>query len=97
MATRPVSDGELQGYRQKVLDEEIAGYVRSGYYVVSRGESSAQLIRKKKFSLFWGVLLLLLGIVPGIAYLFWYLAKKDRYVYLSVDPSGKVESTRGKR
>lgn len=40
MEARTVLDSELHAYRQKVLDDQIANYVRSGYYVVSGGRAS---------------------------------------------------------
>lgn len=97
MRVMGISDTAVQGFRQRVLAQEIAKYARSGYEVLSRGAFSAQLVRKKKFSMTWGVLLLILGVVPGVVYMFWYFARKQQYGYLSVDPIGRVESIRIKR
>ncbi|MCL4553416.1 MAG: hypothetical protein M1305_07720 [Candidatus Marsarchaeota archaeon] len=97
MRVMGISDAAVQGFRKQVLAQEIARYVRRGYEVLSRGAFSAHLVRKKKFSLSWGVLLLILGVVPGIVYMFWHLASKQRYGYLTVDPVGRVESIHIKR
>ncbi len=66
------------------LNPVIAYYVSKGYRVISQTETSAQLVKPKKFSLFWGVLLFLVFIVPFVIYLLSYLAKKDQSIYLQI-------------
>lgn len=77
--------------RQAILDREVAGYVRSGFIVQMRTETTAQLVKPKKFSLFWALLWLILGIGAGfIIYILWYASRRDESVYLEVDERGKV-------
>ncbi len=51
------------------LDPVIAYYVSKGYRVISQTETSAQLVKSKKFSFFWGVFWFLIFIVPFVIYL----------------------------
>jgi len=76
--------------RRAILDREIQSYVRKGYRVLSQTDTSAQLVKPKKFSLILAVLLLILMVLPFVIYLLMYVAAKDKTVYLSVDPDGKV-------
>ena len=75
--------------RRTALQAEVSKYVRDGYRVQSQTDTTAQLIKPKKFS--WLIFLVLLLIVGfGIIYLIYYLVKKDKAVYLTVDEFGKV-------
>jgi len=76
--------------RAQALETAIAGYVRKGFIVQSRSEFSAQLIKHKKFSLFWALFWLIMAVLPFFIYLLYYLAKKDQSVYLYVDEYGRV-------
>ena len=58
----PVADGE----RSHALDEAIGRYLRRGYFVQFRTATTAQLVRRKKFSFLWAlfwVLFLGVGII----------------------------------
>lgn len=83
--------------RTAILEQHIGQLVRHGYRVISRTETTAQLVKPKEFSLLWallwlGVTLCVFGL--GILiYLFYYLAQKDKTVYLEVDPYGQVNVT----
>lgn len=68
-----------------MMDSAIAPYIRKGYRVASQTRTSANLVRPKKFSFLAFFLLLLFGVVPGLVYFAWYLAKKDKSVYLYND------------
>jgi uncharacterized BrkB/YihY/UPF0761 family membrane protein len=75
------------------LQKEINKYVARGYIVVSQTNNSAQLIKKKRFSLFWALFWLVLGIGVGLLiYIFVYMARKDQTVYLTLDATGKVKA-----
>jgi hypothetical protein len=74
--------------RREILLREIAGYVKKGYRVLSQTDTTAQLVKPKRFSCFWAIV----GIL--IIYLIWYWSRKDLLVYLSIDPSGKVTATK---
>jgi len=77
-----------------ILDAEITRYVRRGFRVESRTDTTAQLVKKKKFSLFWAGVWLLCAVFPFVVYLLWYAAKRDEQVYLQVDEAGKVKRTK---
>lgn len=76
--------------RRAILDREIQSYVRKGYRVLSQTDTSAQLVKPKKFSLILAVLLLILMVLPFVIYLLMYVAAKDKTVYISIDSDGKV-------
>lgn len=76
--------------RRAILDREIASYVKKGYRVLSQTESSAQLVRPKRFNLLLAVLLLILMVLPFVIYLLMYLAARDKTVYITVDTQGRV-------
>ena len=83
--------------RTALLERHIGELIRRGYRVTSRTETTAQLVKPKEFSLLWalvwlGLTLCLLG-VGILIYLLYYLAQKDKTVYLDVDPYGHVNVT----
>ena len=80
--------------QKAVLQAEVIKYVRQGFIVVSQTDTTAQLVKHKKFSLFWAVIWFLLAIVPLILYILYYMAKKDEQVFLVVDENGKVKVSR---
>ena len=79
--------------RRKVLQAEIRRRVSNGYRVISQTDSTAQLTKPRKFSLFWGVVLGLtfFGLV---LYLLWYVSRaKETAIYIEVDDDGRVVVT----
>ncbi len=73
----------------KILDERIFRYAKGGYRVVHRDDSSVQLLRPKTFSFLWALVWFFIGLGTGFfLYLFYYLAKKDKIVYIEVADSG---------
>lgn len=77
-----------------LLAQEIQKYVRQGYRVVNQTNTTAQLVRPKKFSCLAATLWTLLLGIGLIFYLFWYASKKDDTVYLQVI-DGKIKATKG--
>lgn len=77
--------------RRNILDKEIQSYVRKGYRVLSQTDTSAQLVKPKKFNLLIAVILLICMVLPFIIYLLMYMAAKDKTVYITVDPQGRVQ------
>jgi len=74
------------------LQAHVDWYVREqGFVVVSQTETSVQLIKKKQFSLVWALLWFLVLLVGLLIYLFYYIAKSDKSIYLSV-VDGKVRT-----
>lgn len=66
------------------LRDEINRYLGRGYRVLSETDSSAQLVKPKRASVLWIVL-------TGGLYLFYHiLFKKERSIYLRVEPDGSV-------
>lgn len=80
---------------REILQKEINGYVRRGFHVASQTDTTAQLIKPKKFSFWWALLWFLLFGVGLLIYVLYYLAKKDETVYLEVSPDGQVSRRTG--
>src|SRR5689334_6132336 len=76
-----------------VLDRAVADAVRSGYVVEARTATTAQLVKRKRFSLVWFLLVSLTG-VGLIVYPFYHIfLKRDRSLYLEVDAQARVRRT----
>ena len=82
--------------RRTLLEGAIAKYVTVGYRVVSSTDTTAQMVRPKKFSFLWATLWSLVFGVGLLVYVFYYTSKKEDTLYLSVDERGRVKATRGK-
>jgi len=76
--------------RKQILEKHIAGYTRLGYRVTMRTDTTVQLMKPKQFSCLWASLWFLAFGIGLLFYVFWYAAKKDHIVYLSVDEYGRV-------
>lgn len=75
------------------LEDRIQYYVRRGYRVVNRTETTAQLLRPKTFSFVWASFWFIFGLGFGIFfYLFYYLAKQDSTLYLPPTLPNEFES-----
>jgi hypothetical protein len=70
--------------QRAVLQREIHRFIQQGYRVVSQTDTTAQLVKPKRFSLLWFFLLL------GLFYIPFYLFARDKTVYLTVDPLGRL-------
>ena len=80
--------------RARLLEEEISEYMRDGFFVRHRTDTTAQLVKSKKFSFVWALLWLLVFGVGIIVYLIYYAAKRDEGRYVEVDEYGAVKATR---
>ena len=76
--------------RKQILEREIVRYSKRGYRVVSRTDTTAQMVKPRQFGCLAATLWTLLFGVGLIFYLFYYLAKKEDVIYLSVDERGRV-------
>ena len=76
--------------RRAILQQEINKYVKQDYRVVSQTDTTAQLVRPKKFSCLIALLALLIVVIGFIIYLIYYVAKRDDQIYIEVDENGKV-------
>jgi hypothetical protein len=76
------------------LSKEIQKYVRKGYRVVHQTATTAQLVKPKGFSCFWALAWLFVFGVGLLVYIFYYLSKKDKILYLSVE-GDRVRATKG--
>ena len=77
--------------RRTILDREIKRYVKRDFRVVSRTDTTAQLVKPKKFNFLWAILWFLLFGVGLIVYLLYYAGKKDQTVYLEVNERGRIK------
>jgi Ca2+/Na+ antiporter len=86
----PVGSAE----RTRLLEEELSEYSRDGFFVRHRADTTAQLVKPKKFSLLWALLWLLVFGIGIVVYLIYYAAKRDEGRYVEVDEYGAVRATR---
>jgi len=80
--------------RKTALQGRINHYLSQGYRVVSQTDTTAQLVRPKKFSCLIALLSVLAVGIGFIIYIFWYMGKKDDTVYLTVDEQARVSERR---
>ena len=71
-----------------VLQGEIDQLVKQGYRVVSQTESTAQLVRPKRFSIIWALIAMPIFYLP-----YHLLLKKERQTYLRVEADGHVHKS----
>lgn len=82
---RTVAGRELDTAGQRAaLQAEINAWVRRGYRVISQTDTTAQLVKPKRFSLFWFFIML------GLFYIPFYLFARDHVVYLTIDHLGRI-------
>ena len=86
IGVKPLTDQE----RSAILSREIKKYVRRDFRVISRTDTTTQLVKPKKFSFLWALFWLIMFGVGLIFYLIYYLAKKDEVIYIEVESSGEV-------
>jgi len=77
--------------REKILEAEISKYVKLGWRVANRANTSAQLVRDKKASCIVALVLALFLIVPAVLYLLLYRGTES--LYIEVDEKGVVRTT----
>lgn len=76
--------------RANILQHEVQKYIKDGWRVQSSTPTTAQLVKPKRFSFLFFVILLILMVLPAILYVVWFAVKRDEAVYLSVDENGKI-------
>ena len=79
--------------RRLVLQQSVAHYSAHGYRVVSQTDTTAQMMRPKRFSFVAAVLWFFLFGIGLLVYIFYYLAKRDSLLFVQVDEFGKVTAT----
>lgn len=79
--------------RRAILNRAVAGYVKQGYRVVSQADTTAQLVKPKRFGCAWMIVSLF---SLGLALIF-YLVQKEKTVYLEVDLNGRVKKIKRKQ
>jgi hypothetical protein len=81
--------------RREILQREISSYARRGFRILSQTNTTAQLLKPKKFSFLWALLWFLLFGIGLLIYLLWYWSRRDETVYLEVTPTGRVLTRKG--
>jgi hypothetical protein len=76
--------------RKELLEREIGIYGKRGFHVVTRTDTTAQLMRPKHFSCLWATLWFLVFGVGLLIYAFYYLSKSDEVVNIFIDEYGQV-------
>lgn len=77
--------------RKVRLEQEINKYVRQGWRVISRTDTTAQLQRDKQASCLLALILAIFLIVPAVLYLLLYRGTEN--LYLQVDEQGRIQAT----
>lgn len=72
------------------LEALIAAHAARGYELVARTPGSATLVKRKRFSLFWLVVGLILCVVPLVAYLALYAIQSDQVVRIVIAGSSEA-------
>ena len=80
--------------RREILQREINKYIRQGYRVINQTDTTAQLVRPKRFSCLWATFWLFMLIVGLLVYIFYYMSKRDEQIYILVDEYGRVQTRR---
>jgi len=86
-STQPIKvssqeDKDYNAIDENTLENMVEYYVGCGYKVVSRTDTSAQLVREKHFSCLLATFLFLFLAIPFFIYLFWYMQKGDYKIYI---------------
>jgi len=71
------------------LQDSVRKYTRKGWKIVAQTDTSVQLAKRKRPNTVVAIVLLVLGIIPGLIYIFW--PRKDKVVYLTYT-LGKVQT-----
>lgn len=69
---------------KSTLQRFIADFIRQGYQLTTQTETSAQLVKKKKFSFWIGLVTFILAVLPFVIYLLIYLSRPDDVVHLQL-------------
>jgi hypothetical protein len=69
---------------------QIANLHAQGYRMVAARERMVQMVRPKRINYLLAVLLFILGVLPGIAYLLYYLSVADAHALVTIDDTGQV-------
>jgi hypothetical protein len=76
--------------KRNILNKSIVKYLHEEYRVLSQTDTSAQLVKPKHFNLLFAIIFLFLWVLPLIIYVLYFVSKKDKLVYISVNDSGEV-------
>ena len=86
----PPMPDPLAAKNQQKIQKIIAYYAQHGYKVTSQTDTSAQLTKEKSFSCLLAVLLFLLGVLPVIIYLIYYLSTNEAHLLITLNPDGST-------
>lgn len=75
------------------LDMVIRGHIQNGYRLVTRTDTTAQMVKLKSLNVPLFALLFLLGIVPLLVYLLVFFIRRSEGVYLEIDAYGALHRT----
>lgn len=84
------AQAQLRQARSAPLQQTIESYLRDGFRVISQTDTSAQLIKPRRYDPKWGCLGFLTFGVFWVIGLLVFLLQKDQLVYLSLDASGQI-------
>jgi len=91
-----VADGKIKKFRNganplylvkkhpEKLDEQIADLVEQKYILKDKTTTTARLERKPYFSFITALFLFLVGVLPGVLYIFWYISQPNEIVLLDI-------------
>lgn len=81
MATKTVS---LQAASMQELENTVSGYIAQGFSLANRTPTTVTLIKRKHFSVFWGVIGFLFCVLPLLIYLIVYSFENDQMVIITL-------------
>ena len=86
----------LGGMSYRTLDDAVARLTRDGYAVEDRSESQVVMVRRRKLSLLWLIVLCVITVGLALLWVLWRMAnpKFDRVVIRQL-PDGKVTVSKG--
>lgn len=73
--------------RKSILQVEMSKWISRGYRVQSQTDTNAQMLKGKRVDGCLLIILLCLGVVPGLIYL---VVQKDKTAYITIDERGKI-------
>jgi hypothetical protein len=86
---------QVQDQIHPALASAIQSLVKKGWRVIQQTNTSASLVKPKKFSFFWAFMWFLVAGFGLVVYLIYYAAKRDENLYIQVI-NDSVKYSKGK-
>jgi hypothetical protein len=80
----------VQASAEADFARQIANLHAQGYRLVASRERIVQMVRPKQLNFLIAVLLFILGVLPALVYLLYFLSQSDAHALVMVDETGRV-------